>query len=128
MLILNAQAEAERQEEIVNRVRQLIEAGGGEVSHVDDWGARRNAYAIQKQSEGRYIVVTCSTIPETLDELGRVLAINRDVVLRALPIRLDRAQADRALAQGAPAPVDDRPEGDARGRAGGRGRSRRRSP
>ena len=125
MLILNPEADESRQEEILERVRQLISAGGGEVSHVDDWGRKRISYPMHKQAEGRYVVVTCDTTTEALDEVGRVVAINKDVVLRAMPIKLNRVQAERARAQGAPAPVDDRTEGEARSRPGGRGRSRR---
>jgi small subunit ribosomal protein S6 len=125
MIILNPEADESRQEEILERVRQLIAAGGGEVSHVDDWGRKRIAYAMHKQPEGRYVVVICDTDPATLEEIGRVMAINKDVVLRALPIKLNRAQAERARARGAPAPVDDRPEGEARSRPGRGGRSRR---
>ncbi len=128
MIILNPEADESRQEEILERVRQLIAAGGGEVSHVDDWGRKKISYPIHKQPEGRYVVVTCDTDPATLEELGRVMAINQDVVLRALPIKLNRVQAERARAQGAPLPVDDRPEGEARSRPGGRGGGRGRRP
>ena len=122
MVILNAEAAPERQQEIVDRIRQLILDGGGTVAHADDWGRRKLAYPMQKQPDGHYVVVTCTTNPATLDEIGRVLAINKDVVLRALPIRLSRAQAERAVEVGAPVPVDDRPEGEARApRGGGRG-------
>jgi small subunit ribosomal protein S6 len=126
MLILNPEADESRQEEILERVRQLIAASGGEVSHVDDWGRKRIAYPMHKQPEGRFVVVSCDTTPGALDEIGRVMAINKDVVLRALPIKLNRVQAERARAHGAPAPVDDRTEGESRSRPGGRGgRSRR---
>ena len=57
---------------------------------------------------------------------GRDLTRRLAVVLRAMFVRLNRGQAERALAHGAPAPVDTHPEGESRpqrgGRAGGRGR------
>jgi small subunit ribosomal protein S6 len=121
MLILNPEADESRQEEILERVRQLIAGAGGEVSHVDDWGRKKIAYPIHKQPDGRYVVVTCDTAPAALDEIERVMAINKDVVLRAMPIRLRPAQAERARDRGAPVPVDDRPEGEARARPGARG-------
>jgi len=126
MLILNPEAPAERQEEILARVRQLIVDGGGQVDHVNDWGRRKIAYPMAKQPDGTYAVITCSAAAETLDELSRVFAISKDVVLRALPIRLSAAQAERARTHGAPAPVDDRPEEPRAARGGGRGGGRRR--
>jgi small subunit ribosomal protein S6 len=126
MLILNPEVEAERQDEIVERVQQLISGGGGEVLNVSDWGRKKIAYAIRKQPDGRYVIVSCTTTPAVLDEVGRVLAINKDVVLRALPIRMKAAEAERVRTAGVPAPVDDRPEGEARaGRPGRGGRGRR---
>jgi small subunit ribosomal protein S6 len=125
MLILNAEVPEERQEEIIERVRQLVEGGGGEVAHVDDWGRKRIAYPILKQPDGRYVVITCRATPAALEEIRRIVAISKDVVLRAMPFRMDRIQAERALAHGAPAPVDERPEGEGRSRAGRGGRGRR---
>jgi hypothetical protein len=62
--------------------------------------------------------------------MERVLSINKGVVLRALFIRLNRADSERAKASGAPAPVDTHPEGERDrpqrgGRPGGRGGGRR---
>jgi small subunit ribosomal protein S6 len=120
MLILNADAAEEQQEEIIERVRQLVVDGGGEVDHVNDWGPRKITYPMNKQSNGRYVVVTCSAESESLDEIGRVLAISKDVALRSMFHRLGPADAERAKANGAPLPVDDRPEGEQRSRRDGR--------
>ena len=78
------------------------------------------------------MVITCTGEPASLAEIERVLSINKGVVLRALFIRLNRAEAERASASGAPAPVDTHPEGEGRpqrgGRPGGRGGGGRRAP
>jgi hypothetical protein len=80
---------------------------------------------MEKRPDGRYVVITCTGEPESLPEIERVLSINKGVVLRALFIRLNRTEAERAKATGAPAPVDAHPEGEPRpqrgGRPGGRG-------
>jgi small subunit ribosomal protein S6 len=126
MIILNPAADEERQEEILERVQQLLRDAGGTVDHVDDWGRKRLQYPMAKRPEGRYVVITCSGAPTSLAEIERVLAINKDVVTRALFIRLNRAQAERAKAVGAPPPVDAHPEGEGRpARGGGRGRGGR---
>jgi small subunit ribosomal protein S6 len=127
MIILDPEADEEQQQEILERVQQLIRDGGGEVEHVDDWGRRKIAYPIAKRADGRYVVVTAGGAPRSLEEIGRVLSIS-DVVLRAFFIRLDRAQAERARAVGAPAPVDAHPEGESRPPRGGRGGPRGRRP
>ncbi|MBI2684320.1 MAG: 30S ribosomal protein S6 [Actinobacteria bacterium] len=128
MLILNPDVSGERHEEIVERVRSIITEGGGRIDHMNDWGRRRIAYPIAKHVDGQFFVLTCASTSTALDEVERVLTISKDVVLRSRRIRLTRAQAEFALANGAPTPVDERPEPDARPRGGPRGGGRRRPP
>jgi small subunit ribosomal protein S6 len=113
MIILNADADEEQEQETID--------------HVDDWGRKRLAFPMDKRSDGRYVVITCLGEPAALGEIERVLSISRETVLRALFIRLNRAQAERARAGGAPAPVDTQPEGEGRPQRGGRGGGRRRT-
>ncbi len=112
MLILNPEVGTERHDEIVERVRSLIVGSDGAIAHVDDWGERRIAFPMSKQATGRYMIVTCDANAEALNEIGRVLAISQDVVLRSQTIKLSRAQAEIQKEKGATVPVDDRPDGD----------------
>jgi small subunit ribosomal protein S6 len=125
MLVLNADASEERQQELLERVQELLRADGGVIHHLDDWGRRKLAYAMDKQPEGRYVVLTCDTGAGAITEMQRVLSISRDVALRHTTVRLSRVEAERAVATGAPKPVDERPEGE-RPQRGGRGRPRAR--
>jgi small subunit ribosomal protein S6 len=125
MLILNPDADEERQQEMLERAQELIRQGGGVVDHVSDWGRRKITFPMEKQGDGRYVIITCSGRSDDLDELGRVLSINKDVVLRAMFIRLGTKEAEWAKANGAPVPVDREPEGDARPQRGRGGRRRR---
>ena len=126
MLILNANAEEERQEEMIERCQQMLRDGGGVIEHLNDWGRRKLTYPMEKVADGRYVVITCSAEPGSLDEMDRVLAINKDVVLRSMFHRLTSVEAEHASANGAPAPVDDRPEGETRPQRGPRAGGRRR--
>ena len=99
MIILDPDADEEQQQEILERVQQLIRDGGGAVEHVDDWGRRKIAYPINKRGDGR-VVITSAGAPGSLDEIGRVLSIS-DVV-RAFFVRLSPAEAERASAVGRP--------------------------
>jgi small subunit ribosomal protein S6 len=119
MIILNPDADEEQQQEILERVQQLITAGGGSVDHVNDWGRKKITYPMEKTPDGRYVVITCTGEETSLPEIDRVLSINKGVVLRSLFIRLNSAEAERAHANGAPPPVDMHPEGE-RPQRGGR--------
>jgi len=124
MLVLNADASEERQQELLERVQELLRADGGIIHHMDDWGRRKIAYAIDKQPEARFVVLTCDTNASAIKEMGRVLSISRDVALRHTTVRLSRIEAERAIVNGAPVPVDERPEGEGRPQRGGRSRQR----
>jgi small subunit ribosomal protein S6 len=76
----------ERQGEIVTRMRELIERGGGTWNSHDVWGRRKLAYEIDHKDEGAYHLVTFDCAPETLEELSRVLKIT-DGVMRHLAVR-----------------------------------------
>lgn len=131
MIILSTEADSEEHDEALARVRALVEDAGGTVDDVALWGRRKIAYPVRKQSDGVYVVLTCQTTAEVVDEIGRVLAISKDVVLRAMPFRLTATQLEAVHTGGVPLPVDDRPdEGRQRGgggsRRGGGGGGRRR--
>jgi small subunit ribosomal protein S6 len=124
MLILNPDAEEERHEELLARVQQLITDGGGTVDHVNNWGRRKIAYPMGKQPDGVYVIITCTAANEAMEEMARIFAISKDLVLRALPIRLNTNEAVRAKANGSPIPADDRPDEPRAQRGGGRGGDR----
>jgi small subunit ribosomal protein S6 len=119
MIILNPDADEEQQQEILERVQQLITDGGGTIAHVNDWGRKKITFPMEKHADGRYVIITCTGEPASLNEIERILAINKGVVLRALFIRLNSVEFERAKTTGAPPPVDAHPEGE-RPQRGGR--------
>jgi small subunit ribosomal protein S6 len=126
MIILNPDAEEERQQEMLERVQTILRDGGGTIDHVDDWGRRKIAYAMNKKPDGRFVVLTCSAEPAPVAEAERVMGIAKELVIRHQVIRHNRVEAERAKASGAPMPVDERPDREERpSRGGGRGRGRR---
>ena len=83
LLMLDAGVGGARQAEIVERIRELIEKGGGTWSSHVPWGKRRLAFEIDKKNDGIYHLLQFDADPETLDEIGRVLQIS-DGVMRHL--------------------------------------------
>jgi small subunit ribosomal protein S6 len=80
MLIVNPNADEERQKEIVERLRATVEKGKGQVAGIDEWGKKKMAYEIKKESEGVYTVITFTATPQTLSEVERVLSITDEVL------------------------------------------------
>ena len=103
LLMLDPDLAEDRQEEIVARMRELIQRGGGTWRTHDPWGRRRLAYEIDHKAEGVYHLVTFDAEPETLDELSRILRIT-DGVMRHMAVR--RVKGGRTAAPPPPpAPV-----------------------
>jgi small subunit ribosomal protein S6 len=86
LLLLDPEQAEAHQEELVARVRGLVESGGGTWRSHDAWGRRRLAYEIGKKAEGVYHLVVFESSAETLDEIVRVLKID-DAVLRQMATR-----------------------------------------
>ena len=92
LLMLDPELPGEREEELVARVRELVERPGGRWLTHDPWGRRKLAYEIQDRTDGVYHLVTFDAPPEALAEITRVLKIT-DGVLRFMAVR--RVEAAR---------------------------------
>jgi len=86
LLMLDPELAEERQTEIVARIRQLAEKGGGTWDGHDAWGRRRLAYEIDHKADGVYHLIHIPCPPDALDEISRVLKID-DGVMRHLATR-----------------------------------------
>ena len=105
LLLLDPDLAEEPQAEVVARVRELVEKGGGTFARHDVWGKRKLAYEIDKKSDGNYHLVLFSAPPETLDEISRVLKID-DNVMRHMATRRPQGGPAEPLPVAAPASHD----------------------
>jgi small subunit ribosomal protein S6 len=110
LLMLDPEGAESHQDEVIARVRELVEGGGGTWRSHDAWGRRRLAYEIAKKPEAVYHLVVFESSAETLDEISRVLKID-DAVMRHLAtkhIEGSRTSAPRDdTPPPAPAPVQE---------------------
>jgi small subunit ribosomal protein S6 len=105
LLLLDADLAEDRQSEIVSRVREQIERGGGSWDLHDVWGRRRLAYEIDHKAEGSYHLLHFTSDAATLDEISRVLRID-DSVMRHLATRRIEGSPARPVAVAAPTRED----------------------
>ena len=103
LLLLDPDLAEARQEELIARVRGLVERGGGTWRSHDAWGRRRLQYEIGKKHEGVYHLVVFESGAETLDEIVRVLKID-DGVLRQMATRHVEGSRTTAPRDDAPPP------------------------
>lgn len=72
----------------IERVKQIIEGQGGEVTQVVEWGLRDLSYRIKKQRRAFYIVLVFNGDGATVAELERNLRIFEQV-LRYMTTQID---------------------------------------
>ena len=70
---------------LVEKMKNLVSANGT-LESVDEWGVRKLAYLINKQSEGYYVLFNFSANAEFPAELERLYNINENV-LRSIVVR-----------------------------------------
>jgi len=71
----------------------IIAAAGGEITRVETWGKRRLSYEIMHQPEGHYFFYRFRGANQLVDELGRQLRIDENV-LRHLIVRDELANGE----------------------------------
>ena len=104
LLMLDPEGAEAHQDEVIARLRELVEKGGGTWRSHDAWGRRRLAYEIDKKPEGVYHLIVFESSPETLDEISRVLKID-DAVMRHLATKHVEGSRTSAPRDETPAPA-----------------------
>jgi len=73
---------------VVDRVKNLVTGGGGQVTEVNAWGRRQLAYPINRMTEGQYFYVRAQLPALAVGELERDLRLTEQIV-RYLIVRAD---------------------------------------
>lgn len=80
IFILHPSLDEEAVKANVEKVKGVIENGGGVVDNIDAWGRRKLAYEINKIGEGTYTLINFSAESELPKELDRIFRINDNVI------------------------------------------------
>jgi small subunit ribosomal protein S6 len=99
---------------ITTKTNSIIESDGGTIFRVDDWGLKKLAYQINKESQGYYVYLDYAGIPAAVAEVERIFRID-DRVLKYLTVKLadfcDPEAVKEELAEAEPEPAADEQEG-----------------
>ena len=99
MLLLDPELAEERANEVIQRVRDAVETGGGSWNGHEPWGRRRLAYEIDHKPEAIYHLLLFTSGTETLDEITRVLKITDGVLRHGAYRRVKGSTHQKAAAQ-----------------------------
>src|SRR5262245_6641495 len=101
--MLDPEVAEAHQDELIARVRELVERSGGTWRSHDAWGRRRLAYEINKKPEAIYHLLVFQSTGDTLDEITRVLKIE-DSVMRHMAVKHIEGSRTSAPREEPPAP------------------------
>ncbi|MGN2252390.1 30S ribosomal protein S6 [Frateuria sp. GZRe12] len=78
---------------MIDRYKALIEADGGKVHRLEDWGRRQLAYPIENLAKAHYVMLNIEVGQNALNELESGFRFN-DAVLRHLVVKRDEADTE----------------------------------
>ena len=73
--------------QVNQKIRGLIETGGGRLLKVDNWGKRKLAYEVKKQLKGIYLFFSFLGTPGLVEEVERNLRLT-DAVIRSYSVKI----------------------------------------
>ena len=73
---------------LVDELKNVISAQGGEVVRVDNWGLKNLAYRIKKNRKGHYVLMNISAPASAVAEYERVMRVNEDII-RYMTVRVE---------------------------------------
>ncbi|MCX5519406.1 30S ribosomal protein S6 [Kaistia defluvii] len=107
---------AQQVEALTEQFKGLIEANGGTVSKIEQWGLKSVAFRIRKNRKAHYTLMNIDAPAAAMAELERQQRMNEDV-LRILTLKVEaHEEGQSAMLQ-----KRDRDDGDRGGRFGDRG-------
>ncbi|WP_018184228.1 30S ribosomal protein S6 [Kaistia granuli] len=107
---------AQQVEALTEQFKGLIEANGGTVGKIEQWGLKSVAFRIRKNRKAHYTLMNIEAPAAAMAELERQQRMNEDV-LRILTLKVEaHEEGQSAMLQ-----KRDRDDGDRGGRFGDRG-------
>jgi small subunit ribosomal protein S6 len=80
---------------MIERYKNMVEADGGRVHRLEDWGRRQLAYPVAKVHKAHYLLMNVECSDAALRELESAFRFN-DAVIRKLVVKQDKAETDQS--------------------------------
>lgn len=80
VLIARQDLGASQVSSLVDDLKKVVNAQGGEVVRVDNWGLKNLAYRIKKNRKGYYVLLNIAAPAQAIAEYERVMRVNEDII------------------------------------------------
>jgi small subunit ribosomal protein S6 len=65
----------EEKDQVLEKIKQIVESKEGKILKIDEWGLRKLAYPIQKKKQGYYVLIEfygLADLPKDLEEFFKI--------------------------------------------------------
>lgn len=101
LVLLKHDSPPEKTQAAMDKIHSVIDANNGKMLVEDNWGKKKLAYEVLKQSKGIYILYTFLSGPTLIIELERNLRINPEV-MKFITVKLaDKVNVEEEIAEAA---------------------------
>jgi small subunit ribosomal protein S6 len=74
---------------IAEKIKGIIEQGGGSVQKIENWGKKKLAYEVQKEKKGTYVFLFFQASGKLMSELERAYRLD-DSIMKFLTVKLTK--------------------------------------
>ena len=74
---------------VIEKIKSIIEQGGGTVLKTENWGKKKLAYEVQKEKKGTYIFLHFQSEGKVVSDLERAYRLD-DAVMKFLTLKLNK--------------------------------------
>lgn len=96
VIILEANVTPEKNQDDVQKVKDVIVKYEGAIQSEIKWGKRVMAYPIKKKREGYYLLLVFQAKPEAIKQIAQAYRLLETEVLRSMIIQKDAPQPAKA--------------------------------
>ncbi|MBB5073612.1 small subunit ribosomal protein S6 [Bartonella callosciuri] len=95
MFLARQEIAPQQVDELLNVYKGVIEAYGGKVGRIENWGLRSLAYRIRKNRKAYYVLLNIDAPATAIAEVERQMRINEDI-LRYMTIRVEKHEKEKS--------------------------------
>jgi small subunit ribosomal protein S6 len=106
VLIARQDLGASQVSSLVDSLKQVVAAQGGEVVRVDNWGLKNLSYRIKKNRKGHYVLMNISAPAQAIAEYERIMRVNEDII-RYMTVKVEEFSEVSADSDGVDSAVEE---------------------
>lgn len=98
IFIVHPETTGDAYQQLLDRYKEILVQQNAVIHKIEEWGVRRLAYALAKQTKGAYVLAIFDCLPDALTEFERRLRLDEGI-LKYQSVHLEKYVPAEAQAQ-----------------------------